>query len=141
MLPINQPQALSIVYQVGGEQIVVAQDYVHWSDKFFQLFVCNAKPVYFPFHAPAILVEKQSIATANPKWPEPADRASNFAICVVVGAPRKCQDASQVAVIPHIGHIKGTPIYVSHNNGFRLGMMNFRRDTGGIGIFALVAVV
>ena len=25
----------------------------------------------------------------------------------------------------------GTPIQVCHNNGFRLGMINFRRDTGG----------
>ena len=41
--------------------------------------------------------------------------------------------ASQGAVIPHIGHIKDTPIYVRHNNGFRLGMMNFRRATGGGG--------
>ncbi len=53
-----------------------------------------------------------------------------------MGAPHNCQDASQVAVIPHVGHIKGTPIYVCHNNGFRLGMMNFRRDTGGGGAIA-----
>ena len=133
VFPVDQPEALAVVDEVGGQQVVVAEDDVDRAERRLEALRRRRAGPAARGHAAAAVGERVGVVADDLEHPEDRRRGRAVSGDARGGSAADSGDALEVARVADVGGVKVRPSMKSRTSAPGSAVDDRRRDAGGVG--------